>query len=449
MLDSKKLNMVQKVDEKIFEGGIYIVKKLREKGHEAFFAGGCVRDSILSRPIKDIDIATSATPNEVKKIFKKTIDVGAKFGVIVVVVDGINYEITTFRAEGKYSDGRHPDYVYFTCPLQDANRRDFTINGLFYDPIKDEVIDYVGGLKDIESRTIRTIGNPVKRFEEDKLRLLRAIRFSTILNFKIEEYTFKTIKKYAHQILTVSKERIRDELIKTFTEANGHTGLSLLRESELLQFILPHVSAMVGIPQPEKFHPEGDVFTHTLLMFKMAKYPLSTTLAFGILLHDIAKPITFRLRDRIRFNRHAFLGEKLSVEILKDLKFSNREIHLISKLVRNHLKFINVKKMRLSRLKRFLAMENFEEHLELHRLDCLASHGNLENYEFCKRKLEEFTTEELKPPRLITGKDLIALNFKPSPLFGKILKEIENLQLEEKIKTKDEAISYVIEKYGK
>ncbi len=443
MLISLNLNF----DEKLLKGGLYIIKKLREKGYEAYFAGGCVRDAILKRKIKDIDIATSAKPEEVKKIFKKTIDVGAKFGVIVVVIDKINYEVTTFRSEGGYSDGRHPDFIYFTCSLQDASRRDFTINGLFYDPLSKSVIDYVGGIKDIEKKIIRTIGNPKKRFEEDKLRMLRAIRFSTVLDFKIEEYTLETIKKFSYEILKVSRERIRDELIKILTENSGDVGLKLLKESNLLSPILPHVSSMIGIPQPEKFHPEGDVFKHTLLMFEKANYPISTTLAFGILLHDIGKPITFRIRDRIRFNNHAHLGEKLSIEILKDLKFSNKVVERVSSLVRNHLKFINVKKMRLSTLKRFLTMENFREHLELHRLDCLASHGNLENYYFCMDNLNRLPDEKLKPEPLISGKDLIKLGLTPSPLFGKILREIETLQLEENIKTKEEAIRHIKEKY--
>ena len=440
---SRKLNF----EEKIFKGGLSIVKKLREKGFDAYFAGGAVRDALLKRQIKDIDIATNATPEEVKRIFSKTIDVGAKFGVTVVVLNGINYEVTTFRAEGGYSDGRHPDYIYFTCPLQDASRRDFTINGLYYDPISEKIIDYVGGIEDLKKGIIKTIGSPLKRFEEDKLRMLRAIRFSTTLGFEIEEYTFETIKRFSPQILNVSKERIRDELVKTLTVVNGDRGLQLLKKSNLLSFILPQVSSMIGILQPENFHPEGDVFTHTLIMFRKARYPLSISLAFGILFHDIAKPITFRIRDRIRFNNHAHLGAKLSNEILKDLKFSNKIVEDVSTLVKNHLKFMSVTKMKLSTLKKFLSMENFNEHLELHRLDCLASHGNLDNYNFCVEKLKDFPQDILKPPQLISGKDLINMGFSPSPLFGKILKEIEALQLEEKIKNRNEAIKYIKEKY--
>jgi len=435
------------MDEKLRKNAEGIVRTLTEKGYKAYFAGGCVRDMIMSIEPKDYDITTNAKPEEIKRLFKRTILVGAKFGVIVVVKDGINYEVATFRSEIGYKDGRHPDKVIFTDEKEDVKRRDFTINGLLFDPLKNRIIDYVGGKDDINNKIIRTIGNPFERFNEDKLRMMRAVRLAVGFGFDIEENTFNAVKCEGFEISEISKERIRDELVKILTEGAAGRGIKLLDKAGMLKVILPEIADMKGVEQPKDFHPEGDVFTHTVLMLDLMENP-SVELAMGALLHDVGKPKTFEVKDRIRFNEHTDVGIKLANDICKRLRFTNKEIEHILNLIKNHLKFKDVINMKKSTLKRFLSMEKFEEHLELHRLDCLASHKNLANWEYCRKMMKEITIEEAKPERLINGNDLINAGFTPGPLFKEILNYIEDEQLEGRIKDNNEAMNLVIQKFG-
>ena len=417
-----------------------IVKKLYAKGFVAYYAGGWVRDKILGLPSDDIDIATNASPEDIQKIFKKTFPKGAAFGVISVLMDKREYEVATFRKEGGYSDGRRPDNVEYTDAQGDATRRDFTINGMFYDPLQEKVLDFVGGEHDLKKRIIRAIGDADTRFSEDKLRILRAVRFAANLDFDIEEKTKKAVKKMAREIHQVSFERIRVELLKILTGGRARKGFALLDELGLLEEILPDVLKMKGVEQPPEFHPEGDVFVHTMMMLGMLKKGVADDFAFAVLLHDVGKPRTFSVKERIRFDGHVEVGADMAVDICKQLKFSNKAIDHIFELIRQHLKFKDVKKMRESTLKRFLRQDRFEDHLELHRIDCLCSHGSLESYEFCKEKLALFKKEKIKPTPLMGGKDLIKMGLKPGPFFKKILTYIEDLQLEGKIKTKKQAL---------
>ncbi|MBI4372697.1 MAG: CCA tRNA nucleotidyltransferase [Candidatus Omnitrophica bacterium] len=428
---------------------LQIVKSLTEAGYTAYFAGGCVRDLVMKVKPKDYDIATTASPDEIEKLFSKSIPVGKQFGVIIVVMNGRHFEVATFRREGPYRDGRHPDEVSFTTPEQDALRRDFTVNGLFYDPMKRRTIDYVGGKNDIRRKVIRTIGNPLARFEEDHLRLLRAIRFAANLGFQIEENTWNAIRELRKTIHSVSQERIRDELVKMFTRSNAGRGLELLSESGLLAEILPEIETMKGVQQPPEFHPEGDVFIHTKMLMDQLEHP-SIALAFGALLHDVGKPATFSDEGgRIHFYNHPGIGADISKKLLTRLKFSNREIADIISCVENHMKFANVKEMRIGKLKQFISRDNFPVELEMHRIDCLASHGKLELYRFLERKITEFKREELKPKRLINGDDLIGLGIEPGPIMREILEEVYSLQLEDKIKTCDQALEWVKNHYIK
>jgi poly(A) polymerase len=401
---------------------------------------------VMGNPPHDIDIATSAHPDQVMALFDKVIPVGIKYGVVLVLLDGKSYEVTTFRTDERYVDGRHPESVRFATAEEDARRRDFTINGLFYDPIGDQVVDYVGGLEDIKNKIVRTIGDPYERFAEDKLRLMRAIRFACRLEFSIEAATFSAIKELAPQISQVSQERIRDELVKIITGPHPGRGLRLLQESGLMRHILPEVHAMAGVAQPPEFHPEGDVFVHTCLALDLLESP-SPVLAMGTLLHDVGKPPTFTVKERIRFDNHVEVGARIAEDICRRLRFSNDETEQIVDLVRDHLRFMHVRQMRQSTLKRFLRKPNFLDHLELHRADCLACHGNLENWRFCRQKLEELKDEEIAPPRVLTGDDLIALGYKPGPLFKEILSAVEDAQLEGKVKTREEAIQLVTQTF--
>lgn len=423
-----------------------IARTLKEKGYVAYFAGGCVRDFLRKEEPKDFDIATTASPDEVEKLFSKTIPVGKHFGVILVVKDGKNFEVATFRNEGPYYDGRHPSEVNFTSPEEDALRRDFTANGLFYDPFEKKVIDYVGGKEDIEKKLIRAIGEPQKRFEEDKLRLLRAVRFAANLNYQIEENTWNFITRLVPKINEVSAERMRDELIKTFTRPGAGRGLDLLMESGLLKEILPEVVAMKGCEQPPEFHPEGDVFIHTRMLLDKLDHP-SVVLAFAALLHDVGKPPTFQIREgRIRFYEHAPLGARMAETILRRLRFSNDEIEQIMTCVDNHMKFANVKEMREGKLKRFMSAPTFPTEMELHRIDCESSHGLLDNYRFLKKKIEEYKEEELKPKPLLNGDDLKSLGMKPGPAMKPILEEAYEIQLEKRINNKEEALIWAQKK---
>ncbi|MBI3994518.1 MAG: CCA tRNA nucleotidyltransferase, partial [Nitrospirae bacterium] len=387
---------------------------------------------------------------QVMKLFSKTVPVGVSFGVVRVIQDGFECEVATFRSDGRYLDGRHPVEVHYSGDREDAIRRDFTINGMFYDPLKEEIIDYVEGQRDIKAGVIRAIGNPRERFEEDKLRLMRAVRFSARFSYAIEPQTYEGIKERAEEIVQISAERIRDELKKMLTGPNPSGSLSLLIETGLAKPILPEVTAMAGVEQPKEFHPEGDVLTHTLLLLKNLDRP-SFELSLAALLHDIGKPPTFSPpktdRDRIRFDGHCEVGARMAEAVCERLRLSNDQTALTVELVRDHLRFKDVQQMRESTLKRFLRRPGFSEHLELHRLDCLASHGDLTLWEFCGKKLAEIGPEEMRPARLLTGDDLIRMGYSPGPLFSKILLQLEDAQLEGRIKSREEAVEWVREEF--
>jgi len=414
-----------------------------------------VRDLVLGREPQDYDIATDARPEQLLGLFPRAQLVGAQFGV--VLVDSV--EVATFRSDHAYSDGRHPEHVTFeTDPRQDVLRRDFTINALLLDPavlnssspsysLSSQVVDYVGGLTDLRAGIIRAIAGPRQRFEEDHLRMLRAIRFAARFNFQIEPATMAAIQELHSQIQRVSPERIRDELIRILTEGGARRGLELLDASGLLLDVLPEVAAMKGVAQPPEFHPEGDVWTHTLIMLEGLRSP-TPALALGVLLHDVGKPGTFRVADRIRFDGHVELGERIAREILNRLRFSNAEIDQVIALIANHMRFSHVHQMRESTLKRMLRLNRFEEHLELHRLDCSSSHGHLDNYDFAKTKFEQSAPEELRPARLITGDDLIAAGYAPGPDFSRMLEVAEDAQLEARIQSKQDGLELVRDTFG-
>jgi len=425
---------------------LQILRTLRQKGYEAYFVGGCVRDLLLKKIPKDFDIATSARPEEIAEIFPKTVPVGAKFGVMLVIQEGLPFEVATFRADKGYQDGRHPESVCFTNAKEDAIRRDFTVNGLFYDPIHRRVMDWVEGQKDIHRKVIRAIGDPAKRFTEDKLRMLRAVRFASVLGFQIEPKTMKSIQKLAKKIHTVSQERVRDELVKMFTGPNPALALSLLDKTGLLKEVLPEADKMKGVQQPRAFHPEGDVFVHTKLLLKQLKNP-SPLLAFACLLHDVGKPATYRRADRIRFNGHDRVGARISEKILLRLRFPNDLKARVIACVDGHMRFKDVKQMRESTLKKFLQRETIMTELEQHRVDCLASHGDLSNWRFLKRKISTLSREEIKPAPLLNGRDILDLGYKEGPLVGKILKFIEEAQLERKVSTKEQALELLRRKF--
>ena len=419
-----------------------IIRDLRSRRHQAYLVGGCVRDRLLGNVAKDYDVSTDAPPQAIVSYFPESQTVGAHFGVVLVSRGkDVQIEVATFRSEGLYSDGRHPGQVRFeTDPALDAKRRDFTINGLMEDPLSGRILDYVGGRADLAAKTIRAIGDPNERFREDHLRMLRAIRFAARLNFSIEPRTLAAIQGEASQISKISSERIRDELVRILTERRAARGLQLLDESSLLTHILPQVKAFQGVEQPPEFHPEGDVWTHVLLMLQEMG-AANSTLALGVLLHDVGKPLTFRIADRIRFDGHAEVGARLAQEILSQLKFPNEDIEQVTSLVANHMRFKDVRQMRLSTLKRFLRLPRFEEHLELHRLDCLASNGYTDSYDFVREKLAELEQDELRPPRLIRGDDLIRLGYEPGPQFGGALDAVETAQLEGEVRTREQALA--------
>ncbi len=423
-----------------------IVRTLKEAGHQAYFVGGCVRDLVMGKPPQDFDVATSAHPEEIGRLFKRMIPVGAKFGVMLVMKGPHPFEVATFRTDIGYKDGRHPERVVFTSSKEDALRRDFTVNGLFFDPLKKRVIDYVKGQEDIRRRMIRAIGDPVKRFQEDRLRMLRAIRFTVNLEFSIDPETFRAVCKEAAQITEVSHERIRDELVKLFTGPHPGKGLALLDESGLLSVLLPEVAKMKGVPQPPEFHPEGDVFIHTQMVLDQLKNP-SAALAFGALLHDVGKPATFKVADRIRFDGHDRVGAHMARAICHRLRFPNAETDAIVELVGNHMRFKDVRQMRLSTLKRFLASPTFGEELKLHRVDCLASHGDLTNWRFLKGKLKALPPKELRPKPLIDGDDLLELGFSQGPRIGVILRAVEEQQLEGRLTSRAQALAWVAEAF--
>jgi len=420
-----------------------VVRKLQDNGFVAYFAGGSIRDALRGTAPKDIDIATSAKPNEVQELFRRTIPVGVQFGVVRVLEGDFEFEVATFRSDGIYLNGRHPQSVEFSTPEKDAFRRDFTVNGIFYDPVKDKVIDFVGGREDLGRKLIRAIGLPSERFAEDRLRMLRAIRLASALAFEIESGTWSAIRAEANEILVVSPERVRDELLKILVDAHRLRGFDLLDKSGLLAAILPEVEALKGCEQPEQFHPEGDVFVHTRMMLGLLGPEANGVQALSVLLHDIGKPPTrsFDPGDqRIRFNGHDKVGAEMAEQVMTRLRFSRHEINVVVEAVRNHMIFKDVKQMRPAKLRRFMARPNFEIELELHRVDCAGSHGDLENHQFLVNKASEFAREPLIPPPLIRGDDLIALGLKPGPRMGQLLEAIQTAQLEGEVTTREEAL---------
>jgi len=431
-----------------------ICDTLHRHGHQALLAGGCVRDLLLGREPIDYDVATDASPESVMQLFPDSLAVGAQFGVVLVTQDGNKVEVATFRRDVGYSDGRHPDQVvYASKPEEDVARRDFTINGLLMRHASSEILDFVGGQADLKSGVIRAIGGPDQRFAEDKLRMLRAVRFAARFGYDIEPHTFTAIQKHAPEIHAVSSERIHEELSKLLTEGAARRGFELLDESGLLHQVLPEISAMKGVPQPPEYHPEGDVWIHTRLMLEKLPQGCSRTTAWGVLLHDVGKPQTFRpaslTGDRIRFDGHVEVGVRMAGEICKRLKFSNEETEQVQALVANHMKFKDVAQMRQSTLKRFIRQPHFDEHLELHRLDCLASHGLLDAYGMVRNFLAETPPEQVRPTRLLTGDDLSEMGYVPGPEFQAIFRALEDAQLEGLISTTEQAVAFVGANYPK
>ncbi|MCS7048712.1 MAG: CCA tRNA nucleotidyltransferase [Verrucomicrobiae bacterium] len=428
-----------------------IVRRLREAGHLAYFAGGCVRDRCLGREPLDYDVATTATPQQVQALFTHTIPVGAQFGVIIVHEDGHDVQVAMFRTESDYRDGRHPDVVRPGTPEEDARRRDFTINGLFEDPVSGEVIDYVGGRADLDARVVRCIGDPQQRFAEDKLRLLRAIRLAANLDFTIAPETWEALRAQAQEIRQVSIERVRDELLKILTRPGAARGLQLLSDSGLLDEILPEVAAMHDVPQPAEYHPEGDVFTHVCLMLELmagkggeSRPLVEPVLALAVLLHDVGKPRTLQQGpDRIRFPEHDRVGAEMAETILRRLRLPNRVIEDVALCVAEHMRFQHVQQMRPGKLHRLLTRPTFAVELELHRLDCLASHRNLENYEFLRRKAEELAKSPPPFEPWLGGDDVLTAGVRKGPLVGQILEEAEELQLEGRLRSRAEALAWL------
>jgi poly(A) polymerase len=430
-----------------------ICETLQRAGYQALLVGGCVRDIVLKREPVDYDVATDATPDRVLHLFGGAIGVGAQFGVILVPREGLKVEVATFRSDIGYSDGRHPDQVaYAKSPEEDVQRRDFTINGLLMRHHTGEVLDYVNGLADLHSGIIRTIGPADRRFEEDKLRMLRAVRFAARFGYQIERETFLAIRGKAPEITRVSAERIRDELTKLLTEGSARAGFEWLDRSALLAAVLPEIAAMKGVPQPADYHPEGDVWAHTLLMLGGLPPGCPPTLAWGVLLHDVGKPATFRpaseTGDRIRFDGHVEVGMAMAGRLLERLRFPNEDTEQILSLVEHHMRFKDVQLMRPATLKRFVRLPRFDEHLTLHKLDSLSSHGNLEAYQFVKEFIGSTPSDAIRPERLLTGHDLLDLGYEPGPLVGKILATLEEAQLDGQLKEKQEAICFVKKRFG-
>lgn len=459
-----------------------IVRTLRERGYQAYLVGGCVRDLLLGREPADYDVTTDAVPDEVMRLFPESYAVGAQFGVVLIpvadadqrraksgdlavdsepvdcqpvgveeeaAVSGHNHkscvEVATFRCDVGYSDGRHPDEVRFSRdPRQDVERRDFTINGLLLDPIENKVLDFVGGEEDLKSKIIRAIGEPALRFAEDKLRLLRAVRFAARLDYAIEPATLRAMRKLAPDIHQVSRERVRDELTRILIEGHARRGFELLDETLLLGEVLPEIRAMKGVEQPPEFHPEGDVFVHTLLMLERLPQPCPISLAWGALLHDVGKPPTFRRApDRIRFDEHAPIGTKMAEAICRRLRFSHEEAKQILALVENHMRFADVERMKPSTFKRFIRLPHFDQHLQLHRIDSESSHGSLRLYNFTREKIAELPPEAVRPVPLLTGDDLINAGYTPGPRFKEILSAVEDAQLEGSLNSKKGAMRLV------
>ena len=453
-----------------------VALQLQEAGHSAYFAGGCVRDLLLCQPAKDFDVATSARPDEVVALFShaglRTAQVGAHFGVILVCPPNGDQskaiEVATFRHDGVYLDGRRPESVQFSNdPREDVMRRDFTINGMLLDPAKvrpddegqllapqEALLDFVGGRADLDRRVVRAIGDPIVRFGEDKLRMLRGVRFAARLGFAVEPATLLAMQQHAADIDQVSHERVRDELTRMLTEGHASAAFEWLDRSGLLLEVLPEVAKMKGVQQPPEYHPEGDVWVHTLLLLEKLPADASATLAWGFLLHDVGKPATFqppnpdKLKDRIRFNGHVEVGIRIAEVILERLRFSNEEKSQILSLIQHHMQFGDVKAMKESTLKRFIRMPQFEEHLALHRADCLSSHGDLRLWDYAKDAWEDDAPEDARPKWLVSGHDLIAAGYKPGASFKKMLATVEDAQLEGRISTVEEGLALVREAFG-
>jgi poly(A) polymerase len=498
-----------------FDAAVRIVAELRAAGYEAYLAGGCVRDLLLGRAPKDYDVATSATPDVVLNLFPRTFAVGAHFGVVLVATCGgansahagtcggadaacaagaelaapqgifpaatksmradseqlappqvpqVLTEVATFRSDGAYSDGRHPDAVrYTTSAEEDVRRRDFTINGLLFDPlriqgsligphdkafaVREGLIDHVGGLADLDAGVVRAIGRADLRFEEDRLRMLRGVRFAARFGFELEAATEAATRRLAPQIAAVSRERVRDELTKMLTEGAARRAFELLEATGLLGEALPEVARMKGVEQPPQFHPEGDVWVHTLLLLGQLEAGCPLTLAWGALLHDVGKPATFTRADRIRFNGHVEVGVAISAEICRRFRFSNDETRLTLALVENHMRFGDAQRMKSSTLKRFFRLEEFDQHLALHRMDCMAARGNLEHWEFVRERYAAIPAEAVRPRLLVTGRDLIAAGYRPGAEFKQMLRAAEDAQLEGQIETVEEAIKLIRERF--
>ena len=437
------------------EIAVGIAAKLVSAGFVAYFAGGCVRDRLLGNEPKDYDIATSATPEQVQELFPNADGIGAHFGVILVKVEGEHFEIATFRTDGSYKDGRRPEQVTFASPEEDAQRRDFTVNGLFENPETGEIIDYVNGQEDLKVGVLRAIGNAKERFQEDALRLMRAVRFATVLGFEIEEQTWQAMGDHAQMLESISVERIQAEFSKVLLSANRRKGLEMLVDTGLVKYFLPEVLDLIGCEQPPQWHPEGDVYKHTCIMLEMLSKPelyaeggeeVSVELALSVLLHDIGKPATYTYDEadqRIRFNGHDGVGAEMSEEILRRLKYPNDTIEDVRVMVANHMNFMHVQQMKVSKLKRFMSRETFEQEMELHRVDCASSNGFTDNYNFLLEKGEEFANEPLIPDPLVMGRDLIAMGMKPGPGFKKILTAVETEQLEGRLQEREQALEWV------
>jgi len=452
-----------------FEAALRIVETLRARKYEAYFAGGCVRDLLLGREPADYDVATNATPDVVLDMFPRTFAVGAHFGVVLVAPEikdaGYSTEVATFRSDLAYSDGRHPDAVRYTRSAEeDVQRRDFTINGLLLDPLhggrpldelvvdpnslREAVLDFVGGLADLDAGVVRAIGRPELRFAEDHLRMLRGVRFAARFGFELEPETQRAIRSLAPRIHAVSRERVRDELTKMLTEGHARRAFELLDETGLLAEVLPQIASMKGVEQPPQFHPEGDVWIHTLMLLEQLPAGCSMTLAWGALLHDVGKPPTFRRApDRIRFDGHVEIGVAMAAEICRGFRFSNEETRQVLALVENHMRFMDAQRMKTSTLKRFFQLDRFDEHLALHRMDCLAASGNLENWEFVRERLSSMPEEAVRPRPLITGRELIAAGYKPGAGFREMLRAAEDAQLEGSITTAEEALQLVRKRF--
>jgi poly(A) polymerase len=442
-----------------FDAALGVVGKLRAAGYEAYLAGGCVRDLLLGLTPKDYDVATSATPDVVLGLFPRTFAVGAHFGV-VLIADGdedsyVVTEVATFRSDGAYSDGRRPDAVRYTKSAEeDVRRRDFTINGLLLDPergtddLRSAVIDYVGGLGDLDAKVLRAIGDAEARFEEDHLRMLRGIRFAARFGLEVEAETRAAMRAMAGKISAVSRERVRDELTRMLTEGRARRAFELLEETGLLAQVLPEVARMKGVEQPGQYHPEGDVWVHTLGLLDQLEAGCPATLAWGALLHDVGKPPTFRRApDRIRFDGHVEVGVAMGAEVLRRFRFSNEETRQILALIENHMRFADAGRMKASTLKRFFRLAGFEQHLALHRMDCLAGSGNLEHWEFVRERYAAMPEETVRPQPLITGRELIAAGYAPGAGFKQMLRAVEDAQLEGTIGTEEEALRLVRERF--